>query len=170
MEGRIIYLDIDDVLNTNSDKPREITPLGYTGIYNSKLKILKQIIDLTGAKIILSSTWREFWDKDYDKCDIDGKYLTDKFKEFDLIIDGKVPRASGIHRGREILDHVNKNNIKSWIVIDDYSFPDFKECGIVDTGKMPRWLKVGLSNGGGLQEKHIERALWLFLNQEKENN
>lgn len=164
---RYIFLDIDGVLNTETNNPKYVTPSGWAGVYPSKMQLLKEIIDVTNAKIILSSTWRDSWYSDYDKCDEEAKYLTDQLKSFDITITDRIPGYSTMHRGQEIDKYVNDHNLKSWIVIDDYSFPDFKYYGITDSGNNPRWLHIGYSNGGGLQSKHVQQAIAMFKNQEK---
>ena len=55
---KIIFLDVDGVLNCKSSKSR---CGGFLGIDDSKVKLLKEIIDITGAKIVLSSSWRYGW-------------------------------------------------------------------------------------------------------------
>ena len=52
---KIIFLDVDGVLNYD-DCPYHVG--AYYGVDPAKVKLLKQIVDATGAKIILSSTWR----------------------------------------------------------------------------------------------------------------
>ena len=50
---KVIFLDIDGVLNTNSD--REIS--------NDKLKLLSELVSKTGADVVLSSSWRYGWNQ-----------------------------------------------------------------------------------------------------------
>ena len=54
---KFIFLDVDGVLNS---KPycertgRELNP--------ENVRQLKEIVDATGARIVLSSTWKQIWD------------------------------------------------------------------------------------------------------------
>ena len=48
---KIIFLDIDGVLNTNSDR----------NISDEKLIFLSELVPKTGAEIVLSSSWRNWW-------------------------------------------------------------------------------------------------------------
>ena len=54
-EIKVIFLDIDGVLNCSTTK--DLCEF-YTGIEDKKVAILKQIVDATDAKIVLISTWR----------------------------------------------------------------------------------------------------------------
>eukprot|EP01084_Bolivina_argentea_P312652 541307_1 len=47
---KLLFLDVDGVLNGES--------YGYGGVVDSLLLLLKQIIDQTNCKIVLSTTWR----------------------------------------------------------------------------------------------------------------
>ena len=66
---KVIFLDVDGVLN--SDRTARRTQSGYTFVDNRQMKNLKHIINMTGAKVVLSSDWR------YDRDDprYNGDYL-----------------------------------------------------------------------------------------------
>lgn len=66
---KVIFLDVDGVLN--SDRTVRKTQGGYTFVDNRQMKNLKHIINMTGAKVVLSSDWR------YDRDDprYNGDYL-----------------------------------------------------------------------------------------------
>ena len=66
---KVIFLDVDGVLN--SDRTVRKTQSGYTFVDNRQMKNLKHIINMTGAKVVLSSDWR------YDRDDprYNGDYL-----------------------------------------------------------------------------------------------
>lgn len=53
---KVIFLDVDGVLN--SDRTARRTQSGYTFVDNRQMKNLKHIINMTGAKVVLSSDWR----------------------------------------------------------------------------------------------------------------
>lgn len=65
---KYIFLDIDGVLNSNDwfEKNKDVD--GLVEIDPSKLILLKEIVDCTEAKIILSSSWRSLGRRD-DKPD-----------------------------------------------------------------------------------------------------
>ena len=53
---KIIFLDVDGVLNNNDTDTRN--PLGYIGVDDTLCQRLRDIVAATGAKIVLSSAWR----------------------------------------------------------------------------------------------------------------
>lgn len=55
---KVIFLDIDGVLN---GRYTEETFGGYVFVSDDKILLLKEIVDSTDAKIVLSSTWRRGW-------------------------------------------------------------------------------------------------------------
>lgn len=55
---RVIFLDFDGVLNSAVyDRTRDLTK--NTSIDETRLPLLKQIVDRTNAKIVLSTSWRK---------------------------------------------------------------------------------------------------------------
>ena len=153
---RIIFLDVDGVLNNIHSTER---CRGFIGIEDSKVEILKEIVNKTGAKIVLSSTWRYGWEKNINDCDGHGTYLNYKLSYSGLkILDKTKDFVDSEDRGGEILEWVKRNNITEYIVIDDEIFKDFEELGIVN-----RLVKTTFySKDGGLQQEHIAKAIKLF--------
>ena len=56
---KIIFLDIDGVLNCANSNSRCGS---YIGIDDEKVKALLEIVEQTGAKIVLCSSWKDGWD------------------------------------------------------------------------------------------------------------
>ena len=56
---KALFLDFDGVLNTE----KYLALYGAEGVVidPARLELLKEIIDATGAKIVLSTSWREHW-------------------------------------------------------------------------------------------------------------
>lgn len=125
---KIIFLDIDGVLNNSLEvDPHKDSYLNgeYQGLYSPRcIKHLNDIIKQTGAKIVVSSTWR----------------LGRTIKELQKILDdmgvvgGEVVGAtpsyydSHILRGNEILKWTQENkellgceyyNFTSYVILDD---------------------------------------------------
>lgn len=120
---KVIFLDIDGVLN--NDETEEYTPEGYLGIDDILLARLKKIVENTQAKIVLTTSWKDYWDKDETNCKKDGLYINEKFKKFglkvyDKTIDGGFDRGKGINKYLE--DH---KEVTNFLIIDDYMFKDF---------------------------------------------
>ena len=55
---RILFLDIDGVLNTIRT---EILIEGYTFVEDEKIQLIKDFVEEYDLKIVLSSTWRYGW-------------------------------------------------------------------------------------------------------------
>ncbi len=153
---RYIFLDVDGVLNDAQSKVR--SPLGYIGVDDDKINVLTEIVHLSGAQIVLSSTWKEKWYADplmKEMQDKDACYLDNKLAEHGLTIVDKT-LDNGSDRGRGIVKWLSKHEHGGWIVLDDEMFPDFKRYGIT-----AHLVRTSFADGG-LQHKHIKRALELF--------
>lgn len=160
---RYIFLDVDGVLN--SDSTTEYTPNGFVGVSNENIEVLKKILNVSGAKIILTSTWRLDWERNYENCATDGKYLVDRLKEFGIEITDKIPGEERLaYRGEEIDTYVKQHNLKNWIVIDDEYFFDFNMYQIYSEGENPRLLMTDYRYG--LQPSDIVKVKSLFNLQE----
>lgn len=135
-----------------------MTAEGSVFVDDKKVKILKDIIDLTGAKIVLSSTWRIGWKhldigiKDSCMAE-DFVEFRDKLKEFEIDLYDKTPILDKFmrRRGEEIkmyLDN-NKDDIEGYVIIDDLSGKWLRPCSshLLQTSEYK-----------GLQEKHIKVA------------
>ena len=131
---KIIFLDIDYVVNCMSTKER--APSGVIGVEQRLIAYIKEIVDATGAKIVLSSTWRKDWafnllnGKDWD-------YLREEFAEQNLYFFDYTPIRSDSHRGREIKEWLESTdyNVRSYVIIDDEMFDikDLHEGHMVQT-------------------------------------
>ena len=131
---KVIFLDIDGVLNTPSSENR----CGeYIGIDDDKVERLKQIVEKTKAEIVLISTWKKYWRKE-DKLkplqDYSANYLDEKLAKQGLkAIDKTKDKADGryLSRGESILEYVYRNNVKKYIILDDCQF-DYDGCYLTD--------------------------------------
>ena len=150
---KIIFLDIDGVLNAENTKDR----IGrYIGLDNSKIEILKHIIDETGAKIVLSSSWRNC--RDNKVLHRIWNALVERLASYDLeIIDITPTNCEYSYRGYEIQQWFKDNqdlNIESFIILDDDN--DLKPYG-------SRHIQTSWKNG--MESKHGEMAI-IKLNEE----
>ena len=107
---KVIFLDVDGVLNNSISRYE----LGYEAFDPIALFHLARIIQETGAKIVISSTWRS----------IPHNYrlllaaLTKK-KIVDNVV-GLTPELSlSDERWREIVGWLNQHDVKRFAVIDD---------------------------------------------------
>lgn len=116
---KIIFLDIDGVLNSESSCqayggypwPQK----DYDRFQDVSVKLLQKLVRITGAKVVLSSTWRET----IDSLELFGDFLGIP------IIDKTRLGPSGEARGLQIQTWLNnykgEDPIESYIIIDDNS-------------------------------------------------
>ncbi|MGN1312200.1 MAG: HAD domain-containing protein [Bacilli bacterium] len=131
--NKIIFLDIDGVLNSNkyfSSREyyyKEHKKVEYTledtikrqlyDIDMNKLELLLEVVKITTAKIVITSSWRRLSIYPYIK-----KYLI----EVGLPIIGETPYIEG-NRGEEIRYYLKNNKVDSFVILDDEIFKDFNE-------------------------------------------
>lgn len=150
---KVIFLDIDGVLNSRIyDRERNWNE--QTDIDETRLPLVKKIVDGTGAKIILSSTWREHWDKNLEKCDKDGVYINKTFAKYGLEIYGKTPDlGEDFDRPDEIKAWLNcpPERVEGFVIIDDYRY---------GWGELAdNFVKTNPNFGLGLEEEHVKMAV-----------
>ena len=131
---KVIFLDIDGVVNSYSTKER--APSKVIGVEQRLIAHIKEIVDATGAKLVLSSTWRKDWAFDL----MDGKdchYLRDEFAKQDLHFMDYTPSRRDLHRGEEIKEWLESTeyDVESYVIIDDEMFDiwDLHEGHMVQT-------------------------------------
>ena len=152
---KVIFLDVDGVLNNMYSKSR---CQGYTGIDIDKVERLKEIVDATGAKIVLSSTWRLGYNKDGHRLKKHGDYLKRKFDKVGVVLYSVTPDLgkNGYYRGREIKQWIMDcgEEIERFVIIDDEMY-DFNEQRLIEN-----WLATSYySTFGGLQPDHVQKAI-----------
>lgn len=114
---KVIFLDFDGVLNSD----RYVRDCGNVGVCldPEKMKLLKRIVESTGAKIVLTTSWREHWDKNPDLCDFSGKNINSIFARYGLEIYDKTPVIRP-ERENEIRKWLEDNpETESFVVLDD---------------------------------------------------
>ena len=115
---KLIFLDIDGVIKED----RRGAPF-----LDESLSLLKDVVDKTGAKIVMSSSWKvkykNFIDNGY-KTDIeDIQRLYDALTKHGLSIYGVTPYyriEKTVRRPTEIKEYLcNAENVESFCIIDD---------------------------------------------------
>lgn len=155
---KVVFLDIDGVLNTPSSKSR----CGeYIGIDDDKVKRLADIVKRTNAQIVLISTWKKYWQKE-EKLkplqDYVATYLDKKLVKFGLKVTDKTrDKVDGIYlsRGEGILEHIDRNHVKSFVILDDLQF-DYDGCDLTDFFIKTK-ATIGLTN------EQVEKACKILL-------
>ena len=150
---KIIFLDFDGVLNSAQyDRERDMTT--NTNIDESRLPLLKHIVDATQAKIVLSTSWRHHWNKNISACDDVGLWINTIFKKYGMEIYGKTPQLHlGAGRKAEIVSWLEfpPEKVESFVILDDYGF-GWEELG-------ERLVKTSPYIGKGLEKEHVEKAI-----------
>lgn len=139
----------DGVVNCWDTKER--APSRVVGVEQRLITHIKEIVDATGAKIVLSSTWRKDWAFDL----LDGKdwiYLRDEFAKQGLHFLDYTPSRRDSHRGEEIKEWLESTDydVESYVVIDDemYDIWELHEGHLVQT-----------SYGEGIKPEAVEKAI-----------
>lgn len=144
---KIIFLDVDGVLNSQNyfiSKYHELgRPVrGKEEIDKVAVKYLKEIVDKTGAKIVLTSSWKIIKRQVQD--------LKDVLKEYNLSI-MDITSNYADKRGKEIREWLNNNkDVESFVILDDDFFKDYNglENNLVNTSFIT-----------GLTKEDVKRAI-----------
>ena len=131
MMTRVIFLDVDGVLNSNfwnDSHQREISD--GTLIDEEKIKLLACLVKKTNSKIILHSGWRTWFDSELKPLRIEAKKLIQLLEKEGLHIDGLTPdltteeirktKKFSLVKADEILLWLKSHNdVTKWVVLDD---------------------------------------------------
>lgn len=165
---KVVFLDVDGVLNTSKTFERVYHSFKDTGkkeldIDSFRLEYLKRIIDETEAKIVLSSTWSGFFQKLNDKIvprNKKGQLFYNVLNYYGIEIYDILNDESYIGRECLIIDWLSKNEVDSFIIIDDE--PNmFKELigRLIKTSKVKdNQILTNMDDCFGLCEFHIQIA------------
>jgi hypothetical protein len=153
---KIIFLDIDGVLNSMDSMKRKKGIFFDDNPDEVHIGHLNHIIEETGAKVVISSTWRKGTGAIYlwrllDQCGFKGKVL------------GTTPDTGDI-RGNEIRCWMDRyNNRRDWKLNRDQEDFDPIESFVIldddsDMGDLLQYL-VRCDGEKGLLEKEAEQAI-----------
>ena len=158
-KNKIIFLDIDGVLNSNTyfeqreiygknltiqDLSRKYTTEDFVDreMYEldpTKISLLLTIIDQTKSQIIITSSYR--------RRDI-YPYFKQRLINIGLPIIGETPIIYGKGRGEEILTYLRKHpSITDFIILDDEIHRDFQTLNL-----LPYLIKTDFYSDGLTQE------------------
>lgn len=118
---KVIFLDIDGVLNVYGTEHDQ-----YGQIFHEHfVENLRTVVNKTGAKIVISSTWRfsgiermrELW----KFRNLPGEVIGITIDCYDLIKEGRFEFYDDVTRGHEIQDWIddNVNRIQNYVIFDD---------------------------------------------------
>lgn len=147
---KVIFLDIDGVLNSDEyfDKIKDLNIQGIQSEVDiEKIKLLKKAIDETGAKVVLSSSWR------YTK---NAQYLKQLLLQYNIFTDS-TPFVQN-KRGLEIKKWLKNNpDVEEFVILDDEIFDSY------DEELVKKLIKIsngnGINFGEGLQPKDIDQII-----------
>lgn len=115
MNNRIIFLDVDGVLN-NGTWAEEMYEQGVRVyhddlLYEPSLVQLRRIVDETGAVIVAFSSWRQIT--------VAYQHLKEWLAKFGMAVYDKTPYVGGV-RGDDITAWFNRNpGIYQYVILDD---------------------------------------------------
>ena len=144
---KIIFLDVDGVLNNNIFlKKRRIILKENKGIYIPRLDdknfiALKTLVERTNAKIVLSSYWRYYFDKDLipndSKYQNHGNDLILKLRKHNLSLKDKTSTdlTRFQKRGDIIKEYLHTHeDIDNFVILDDDNImKEFTDTNLVQT-------------------------------------
>lgn len=159
---KVLFLDVDGVLNTEETFERNyqeylVTKIKKEPIDEERIGYLKEIVEATGAKIVLSSSWRHH-------CEFDGrtivsneshmKYLIELLAKYGLILYDITGYDRDGNRGNEIAEWLTREQVESFVILDD-NVQDLQEY--VDR----ELVKTNFSGGieSGLCKYHVDIAI-----------
>lgn len=150
-----IFLDVDGVLNCSSTT--ELTPEGFTGVEDGKIALLAELVRETGAKVVLTSTWKDqdMWFRERNPGS-DLVYLLNKLAGHGVEIEAYTKDGDRGRAVRKWLD-VHPGYV---VIFDDQWVGSYADAGVA------RFL-VQTTMKDGLQPKHIRRAKQLLETQRK---
>jgi hypothetical protein len=150
-DERIIFLDVDGVLNNLGS----VIGLGNPSkVFDPvSVALIRKLIDKTGARIVVSSTWRMCPSESYLKQELE-RCGADKLTWF---IIGCTPELSG-PRGAEIARWIaDKGFTGRYVIIDDDS--DMLQ------EQMPMFVQTTFEDG--FRVRHYKRALEILGEQDE---
>lgn len=163
---KIIFLDIDGVINPNTNiwarkKKGEPTDSYNITLPGDKIYRLKRIVDNTNANVVISSSWRIGFISATMKPSKAYMNAYNQLTPYGINIIGWTPLHRKRHRGTEINWWLNEFQIKNgykpdYIIIDD---------NIEDLLCLHRGHIVKTTTLLGLQDEHVNIAINLLNHQ-----
>ena len=141
---KILFLDIDGVLNDRIPFPNR-----YYGIQADKMSRLNTILAASGAKVVISSSWRYL---------VHGQAMTLQGFRYMMITHGFLGEVIGVtepdpcidsSRGLQISHWLQENSVDQYLVLDDQDL-DITGCG-------HPFLKI--DGTVGLTDDHVQQAI-----------
>ena len=149
---KIVFLDIDGVLNSLNYRRRMGMQYFSDMIDRRKMPLLKKIVEATNAKIVLSTTWRKYWNEGESQLDPAGENINRIFGEYGMSVYSKTPVLENSGRAAEIKAWLRRNPyVEGFVILDDKDFgwpADLRA----------HFIRTDL-NGDGLEEAQVREAI-----------
>jgi hypothetical protein len=156
MTDPVLFLDIDGVLNCLATWRRP--KVGTHRLDPERIELLNRVIQRTGCRIVVSSTWRH------------GDFRGPRSCTGILVQHGVWPRfhrdwrtpdlGPDFSRGEEIASWLRRNPVSAYAIVDDEA--DGIEAGLLPDLR-PRFVQTTFEQG--LTEAHAERLIALLTSQ-----
>jgi hypothetical protein len=185
---KIIFLDVDGVLNGYNKWTYRIISISKllhipVRVIRNTLKIfevkekyvkrLSKIVKRTGAKIVMSSSWRfGYWNTPHEEKCRDQKRLHDLLSKYNLEVIDITPNSANGKREDEINQWLKQTQltVDKFAILDDESFDlqSFVGKELVKTSEVTEGDMIqGLAyEDTGLKRKHVKQAIRI-LNETK---
>ena len=153
-----VFLDVDGVLN--DDRTEDRTPNGFAGLDEDKVALLADFVHETGARIVLTSTWKDqdLWIRELHPG-ADLVYLLGRLADHGIEIEAYTRDGD---RGRAVRDWMDAHPGPS-VIFDDNWVRSYADAGIT------RYL-VQTTMARGLQPKHVRRARQILEMQKRKGD
>lgn len=110
---KVIFFKVDEVLNfPESDA---FAPSGVKGVAEARVKELKNLVQESGARLVLFGSWKPQWNFDDTKCTPDGVYLNKKLNRRGLHI---LDKTRDLPENADISDWLDRHpNVTDFCVL-----------------------------------------------------
>ena len=114
---KVIFLDFDGVLN--SERFFRLNGSEGLALDPACMIRLREIVSVTDAVIVLSTSWREHWEKNADECSAIGLEINEIFEKYNMRIYDKTP-FSEVDRETDIETWLEEHSeTTDFVVLDD---------------------------------------------------
>ena len=151
---KVIFLDFDGVLNS----PQYLRSCCEgLAIDPAKMALFKELVDTTGARIVLTTSWREHWSDHTAECSDIGTKINSIFEANGMQIFSKTPELGG-RREWEIKSWLAEHpEVISYVVLDDML--------LSDDALNDHYVKIS-SYFGGLDETDVQNAIKILTDKD----
>ena len=151
---KVIFLDIDGVLNHEKFFLAHIDEMEQFPVDPECVRRVRDIVDATGAVIVLTSSWRMGWSRNSGEMDDLCRRLVEIMAESGLEIYDRTSWLRNGDRGQEIREWIRNApaKVERFVILDDNDF-HWKQRRLD-----PYWIQTDFSDGG-LKEEYEKRAV-----------